>query len=121
MEDMPPTLYRALTATGIRMAPDVYSERSGARVEKEEVFEVLEVRAGPGFSGRQRFLKLAGRDGWVFTVGIAGAWYDKDIAVPATDADLKTYQAQKAREAQQCLEALEKGPPYSLGDRFGEE
>mmetsp|Transcript_102091 Transcript_102091/g.263973 ORF Transcript_102091/g.263973 Transcript_102091/m.263973 type:complete len:235 (+) Transcript_102091:133-837(+) len=95
--------YKALAKIRVRIAPDVAAAsladgvsaklQSGewiGTLEPGQVFEVEETRQ----KGDQKYLKLAGQDGWVFTRGIAGQWAGKDIMVPVNEKEVAEAKAQ---------------------------
>lgn len=73
-----PGRYKTLTRIRLRESPSVDAEPTGDRLEKGEVFEVEEI-VEAGASSNVGYLRVAGRNGWVFDQGIAGAWVGKDI------------------------------------------
>lgn len=62
----------------MREDPDISSKTTGLTVEPGEVFEVDNI-ATPSTPQGPTYLKVAGRDGWVFDEGIAGRWEGKPI------------------------------------------
>jgi len=72
-----PATWRSLTKIKIRDSADTGSNPTGARIEENEKFPVVEVVVRDG----KHFLKLGDREGWVFDVGISGDWKDKPICL----------------------------------------
>ena len=70
-----PATWRSLTKIRLRVLPDVSAKPTGESLGPFESFQVEDVIRKDG----QHFLKLAGKTGWAFDRGIAGAWDGKPI------------------------------------------
>eukprot|EP00931_Biecheleriopsis_adriatica_P008169 TRINITY_DN109394_c0_g1_i1.p1 TRINITY_DN109394_c0_g1~~TRINITY_DN109394_c0_g1_i1.p1 ORF type:complete len:221 (+),score=39.43 TRINITY_DN109394_c0_g1_i1:11-673(+) len=70
-----PATWRSLTKIRLREYPDLTSSPTGDFVGPYESFKVDDVIRKDG----QHYLKLAGKTGWAFDRGIAGAWKGKPI------------------------------------------
>jgi len=96
-------MWQAATRINIRVQPDVRSvtlaqadvtlanagktrpnkDKGFPTIEEGDFFEVENIMRDP--SG-QVYLKLFGQDGWVFTKGVAGEWWGRDIVVPVEES-----------------------------------
>eukprot|EP00929_Paragymnodinium_shiwhaense_P065144 TRINITY_DN32695_c0_g1_i2.p1 TRINITY_DN32695_c0_g1~~TRINITY_DN32695_c0_g1_i2.p1 ORF type:complete len:294 (+),score=73.88 TRINITY_DN32695_c0_g1_i2:315-1196(+) len=77
--------FRALCKINLRDYPDTLANRiPGVALEAGEIFEAERIVSSEGSDG-MLFYKVAGTNGWVFGVGIAGRWRGLPI-VEAADA-----------------------------------